>query len=96
MTPEDFREALCRFGDHPDRIAELRKVAVGLAIAGHWKAGADMRCAADLAGAMEAKKASLVGAGAISKPKTYLPVRPYDLPDVFKNSSTFVPLGQIA
>jgi type I restriction enzyme S subunit len=96
MTPEDFREALCRFGDHPDRIAELRKVAVGLAIAGHWKAGADMRCAADLAGAIEAKKASLVGAGAISKPKTYLPVRPYDLPDVFKNSSTFVPLGQIA
>ncbi len=55
-----------------------------------------MRCAADLAGAIEAEKASLVGAGAISKPKTYLPVRPDDLPDVFKNSSTFVPLGQIA
>lgn len=96
MTPESFHDALCNFGDHPDRIAELRKVAVGLAILAHWKVGAEMRCAAELAGAIAAEKASLVDAGAISKPKPHLPVRPDDLPDVFKNSATFVPLGQIA
>lgn len=96
MTPKDFREVLRNFGDHPDRIAELRKVAVGLAISGHWRATDDLRCAVDLVDAIETEKARLVSVGAISKPKAYPRVSPGHLPDVFNNSEIFVQLGQIA
>lgn len=96
MFEQVLRDALTRFGDHPDRIAEFRKVALGLAISGRLMPQGDRPSAYEMAEAINKEKTRLFAAQLIGKPKSYAPVVEEQLPEYFSDPEAFVPLGTIA
>lgn len=96
MKADLLREVLSRFGDHPDRINEFRKVIIGLAISGRLKPDGIGQSASEILAAVEARKAKLLASKVISKPKLYPSVAMENLPEQFGNPCGFVALGTIA
>lgn len=96
MNSEFLLSALSRFGDHPDRIQEFRKVIVGLAISGRLDGENEQNSPSELMEAIEAHKAELFARREIAKPKRYSAITDEQLPTQFVDASTFVALGSIA
>lgn len=96
MNSEFLLSALSRFGDHPDRIQEFRKVIVGLAISGRLDGQNEQNSPSELMEAIEAHKAELFARREIAKPKRYSAITDEQLPAQFVDASTFVALGSIA
>ncbi|NVD45106.1 restriction endonuclease subunit S [Qipengyuania atrilutea] len=91
-----LREVFARFGDHPDRISEFRKVIIALAISGKLKPEDGGLSSSYILAEVEAQKAKLFAAKQISKPKLYSAITEIDLPEQFSDPSGFVALGTIA
>lgn len=96
MNADLLREVLSRFGDHPDRISEFRKVIIALAISGQLRPDGIGQSATEILAVVEARKAKLLASQEISRPKSYPPVAEEDLPEQFGESGAFVALGTIA
>lgn len=96
MNAEFLLSALSRFGDHPDRIQEFRKVIVGLAISGRLDGQGEQKPPIELMEAIEAHKAVLFARRDIAKPKRYSAITDEQLPSQFVDASVFVALGSIA
>lgn len=96
MNQDLLREVLARFGDHPDRISEFRKVIIALAISGKLSPEGGGLSFNDILAEVEERKAKLFAAKQISKPKLYSAVTEEDLPEQFSDPSGFVALGTIA
>lgn len=96
MNSEFLLSALSRFGDHPDRIQEFRKVIVGLAISGRLDGQNEQKPPSELIEAIEAHKADLFARREIAKPKRYSAITDEQLPSQFVDASVFVALGSIA
>lgn len=96
MNSEFLLSALSRFGDHPDRIQEFRKVVVGLAISGRLDGQNEQKPPSELMEAIEARKAELFARRKIAKPKRYSTITDEQLPSQFVDASSFVALGSIA
>lgn len=96
MNEEFLLSALSRFGDHPDRIQEFRKVIVGLAISGRLDGQNVHKAPSELLSAIEARKAELFARREIANPKPYSAITDDQLPPQFVDASAFVALGSIA
>lgn len=96
MNGELLLSALSRFGDHPDRIQEFRKVIVGLAIGGRLKGKDALRSPSELIEAIESTKTKLFADRQIPKPKAYPAITDDQLPEQFLDAGSFVPLGAVA
>lgn len=96
MNAEFLLSALSRFGDHPDRIQEFRKVIVGLAISGRLALQSEHQAPSELLEAIEVRKAELFARREIAKPKQYAAITDEQLPPQFTDASAFVALGSVA
>jgi len=96
MNAERLLLALSMMGDAPDRILQLRKVAVALAISGRLSASTAPLSAREIKEAVSRAKADLVEQGQLSKQKQYSAVSEAALPEGFRGPSRFAPLGEIA
>lgn len=96
MNADLLREVLSRFGDHPDRINEFRKVIIGLAISGKLRPDGIGLSATEILSEIEARKSKLLTSKEISRSKSYFSVAEEDLPEQFGDPSAFVALGTIA
>lgn len=96
MNAEFLLSALSRFGDHPDRIQEFRKVVVGLSISGRLAGQSDHQTPFELLAAIEVRKAELFARREIAKPKQYAAITDEQLPPQFTDASAFVALGSVA
>jgi len=96
MNAEFLLSALSRFGDHPDRIQEFRKVIVGLAISGRLAGQNEHQAPSELLEAIEVRKAELFARREIAKPKQYAAITDEQLPPQFTDASAFVALGSVA
>lgn len=96
MNADFLLSALSRFGDHPDRIQEFRKVIIGLAIAGRLQGDNTARAPAELMEAIERRKEELFAQREIAKPKRHPAIIEEQLPEQFVDPSFFAPLGAIA
>ena len=96
MNADFLREVLSRFGDHPDRINEFRKVIIALAISGQLRPDGIGQSATEILAAVEVRKAKLLASKEISRPKSYPSVSEEDLPEQFGDPGAFVALGTIA
>lgn len=89
-------DALPLVGDSSERIGQIRKIAVALAISGKLDAHAVSLRPTQIIEAVERVKAVLVKQRAISKQKQRAQLSQSDLPDAFSDPSLFAPLGEIA
>ena len=96
MNADMVLKVLSRFGDHPDRIREFRKVVVGLAIAGRLEGDSHSQSTIELFASVEEQKAKSVACQNLSKPKNHPSVLREQLPDPFTDPGSFVALGTIA
>lgn len=96
MNADFVRNAVSRFGDDPEGIGQFRKVVIGLAIAGKLVGEGQLLSPAEMLDQIESEKTRLVRDGPISRPKRYSPVIDEQLPEVFSDPSSFVPLGSVA
>lgn len=96
MNADLLQNVLWRFGDHPDRINEFRKVIIALAISGRLRPDENGQSASKMLAAVEARKAKLLASREITRAKTYSSITAEDLPEQFRNPNSFVALGTIA
>lgn len=96
MNTKLLREAASRFGDDPVGIGHFRKVVIGLAIGGKLNGDGQPLSPDEMLAQIEEEKFRLLRDGQISRPKRYSPVTEEQLPEVFSDPSSFVPLGSVA
>ena len=96
MNAKLLRDAVSRFGDDPVGIGHFRKVMIGLAIGGKLTGDGDPLPPEKMLAQIEEEKSRLLRGGQISRLKRYGPVAEEQLPEVFSDPSSFVPLGSIA
>ena len=89
-------KALSSVGDDPDRVNQIRKVVVALAITGKLDAHTISLRPAQIAESIDRVKAALVKRGSLQKQKKDVPVTQMDLPEAFSDPSIFARLGEIA
>jgi len=88
--------ALPLIGDDPDRVNQIRKIVVALAITGKLDSRAVSLRPAQIIESVVRVKTELAKQGAIPKQKQYAPVTQVDLPDTFSDPSQFARLGELA
>lgn len=96
MNAKLLRDAISRFGDDPVGIVHFRKVIIGLAIGGKLTGEGDPLSLEQMRARIEEEKCRLLRGGQNSRLKHYGPVSEEQLPEVFSDPSSFVPLGSIA
>ena len=96
MNAQRLLTAFAKIGDHPDRIDQLRKIAVALAISGKLDNGAASMTPSQILDAVNRVKAGLEKRGAIPKPKRMEEVTADQLPADFSDAARFAPLGELA
>ncbi len=69
MNSERLLEAFSKIGDDPDRIQQLRKIAIALAVSGKLDKGAATLSPRQVLDAVDRVKADLAKRGIISKSK---------------------------
>ena len=89
-------KALSSVGDDPDRVNQIRKIVVALAITGKLDAHTISLRPAQIAESIDRVKAALVKRGSLQKQKKDVPVTQMDLPEAFSDPSIFARLGEIA
>ena len=83
-------------GDDPERVNQIRKIVVALAITGKLDSRAVSLPPAQILESVDRVKAALAKQGSLRKKKQYAPVNQLDLPDAFSDPSRFAPLGELA
>lgn len=96
MNAQRLLAAFSKIGDDPDRIQQLRKIAVALAISGKLDNGATSMTPSEVLHAVNRVKAALAKRGAIPKPKRMEEVTAEQLPADFTDPTRFAPLGELA
>ncbi|THD81075.1 hypothetical protein E7811_17510 [Aliigemmobacter aestuarii] len=96
MNAQRLLAAFSKIGDDPDRIQQLRKIAVALAISGKLDNGAASMTPSEVLNAVNRVKAALAKRGAIPKPKRMEEVTAEQLPADFTDPARFAPLGELA
>ena len=83
MNAQRLLAAFSKIGDDPDRIQQLRKIAVALAISGKLENGATSMTPSEVLQAVNRVKAALAKRGEIPKPKRMEVVTAEHLPADF-------------
>ena len=96
MSADRLLEAISKIGDDPDRIQQLRKIAVALAVSGKLDKGAATLSPSQMLEALDRVKAALAKRGAIAKPKRRVAVTAEQLPEDFNDPARFALLGELA
>lgn len=96
MNAQRLLAAFSKIGDDPDRVQQLRKIAVALAISGKLDNGATSMTPSEVLHAVNRVKAALAKRGAIPKPKRMQEVTAEQLPADFTDPARFAPLGELA
>jgi type I restriction enzyme, S subunit len=96
MNSERLLEAFSKIGDDPDRIQQLRKIAIALAVSGKLDKGAATLSPRQVLDAVDRVKADLVKRGVIPKPKKHAEITLEQLPEAFSDTTRFAPLGELA
>lgn len=96
MNAQRLLAAFSRIGDDPDRIQQLRKIAVALAISGKLDNGATSMPPSEVLEAVNRVKAALAKRGEIPKPKRREVATAEQLPANFTDPTKFAPLGELA
>jgi type I restriction enzyme S subunit len=96
MNAERLLAAFSNIGDNPDRIKQLRKIIVALAMSGRLNRGSATMSPSQLLRAVAQARANLIQLGAIPKATKRAEVTAEQLPEDFTNPTRFAPLGEIA
>lgn len=96
MNAQRLLAAFYKIGDDPDRIQQLRKIAVALAISGKLDNGATSMTPSEVLQAVNRVKAALVKRGEVPKPKRMEEVTAEQLPADFTDPTRFAPLSELA
>ena len=96
MNTERLLAAFSMIGDDPDRIQQLRKLAIALAISGRLNAPATALEPVQILEAIERTKDGLIKRGLLPKQKKSSKVANGELPDAFTDPTRFSRLGSLA
>ncbi len=96
MNAAQLLTALSKIEDDPNRILQLRKIAIALAVSGKLDGIAAALEPSDILEAVEQVKNNLIKQGVLPKQKKYSDVVEDQLPENFSDPSRFARLGSLA
>jgi type I restriction enzyme S subunit len=96
MNAERLLAAFSKIGDDPDRVQQLRKITVALAMSGRLDNGAATMSPSQLMRAVDLMRANLIQRGASPKATKRAEIITEQLPEGFADPTRFVRLGELA